>query len=153
MPKINVNAVRNHVERLIPAGDYEVKFVKVESKIAQTGREWFNITCEFQDTIPSGLVIDEDIAVDPLASKQKLFKGVFFPMEGDKKNTVSMFEGQLKSLLNYSECEPASEDAIEPSDLMNLYCGIKVAHKPINKDDPSGDKRAEIVAFVPLASN
>lgn len=152
MPRINVNEVRNHVERLIPAGDYEVKFVKVEEKLAQSGREWFNITCEFQDTIPSGIEIDEEIAIDPVASKQKLFKGVFFPMEGDKPGTVSMMNSGLKSLLMYSECEPASDDAIEPSDLINLYCGVKVAHKPINKDDPDGDKRAEIVSFVPLAN-
>lgn len=152
MPKINVNAVRNHVERLIPAGDYEVKFTKVEAKVAQSGRDWFNITCEFQDTIPSGLVIDEEIAIDPVASKQKLFKGVFFEMDGDKANTVSMFNSTLKSLLLYSECNPASDDELEPSDFINLYCGVKVAHKPINKDDPDSDKRAEIVSFVPLAN-
>jgi len=152
MAKINVNAVRNHVERLIPTGDYEVKFVKVESKVAQSGREWFNITCEFQDTIPSGLVIDQEIAVDPIAEKQKLFKGVFFEMDGDKPGTVSMFNSALKSLLNYSECVPASDDALEPSDLINLYCGVKVAHKPINKDDPDSDKRAEIVSFVQLGN-
>jgi hypothetical protein len=152
MPKINVKAVREHKERLIPAGDYEVKFTKVEEKVAQSGREWFNITCEFQDTIPSGLVIDEEIAVDPIASKQKLFKGVFFEMEGDKANTVSMFNSALKSLLLYSECNPASEDELQPSDFINLYCGVKVAHKPINKDDPNSDKRAEIVSFVQLAN-
>ena len=152
MPKINVNAVRNHVERLIPAGDYEVKFVKVEEKVAQSGREWFNITCEFQDTIPSGLVIDEEVAVDPVASKQKMFKGVFFPMDGDKPGTISMFNSSLKSLLLYSECNPASEEELNPSDLINLYCGVKIAHKPINKDDPDSDKRAEIVSFVPLAN-
>jgi hypothetical protein len=152
VPKINVNAVRNHVERLIPAGDYEVKFVKVEEKVAQSGREWFNITCEFQDTIPSGLVIDEEVAVDPVASKQKMFKGVFFPMDGDKPGTISMFNSSLKSLLLYSECNPASEEELNPSDLINLYCGVKIAHKPINKDDPDSDKRAEIVSFVPLAN-
>ncbi len=152
MPRINVNAVRNHVERLIPSGDYEVKFTKVEAKVAQSGREWFNITCEFQDTIPSGLVIDQEIGVDPVAEKQKLFKGVFFEMEGDKPGTISMFNSTLKQLLNYSECNPASDDALEPSDLINLYCGVKIAHKPINKDDPDSDKRAEIVSFVQLAN-
>lgn len=152
MPRINVNEVRNHVERLIPTGDYEVKFTKVEAKVAQSGRDWFQITCEFQDTIPSGLTIDQEIAVDPVAEKQKLMKGVFFPMEGDKPGTVSMFMSDLKKLLNYSECSPADDDNLEPSDLINLYCGVKVAHKPINKDDPDSDKRAEIVAFVPLAN-
>lgn len=152
MPKINVNAVREYKERLIPAGDYEVKFTKVEEKVAQTGREWFNITCEFQDTIPAGLEIDEEIAIDPVANKSKLFKGVFFEMDGDKANTVGMFNSAIKSLLLYSECQPAKDDELQPSDFINLYCGVKVAHKPINKDDPDSDKRAEITAFVPLAN-
>ena len=152
MAKINVKAVRDYKERLIPAGDYEVKFTKVEEKLAQTGREWFNITCEFQDTIPSGLEIDEEIAVDPIASKSKLFKGLFFEMDGDKPNTIGMFTSAIQNLLLYSECQPASDEELLPSDLINLYCGVKVAHKPINKDDPNGTKRAEIVAFVPLAN-
>lgn len=152
MPRINVTEVRNHKERLIPIGDYEVKFVKVESKVAQSGRDWFNLQCEFQDTIPSGLVIDQEDYVDPMKEKQKLFKGVFFPMDEDKPGTVSMFMSDLKKLLNYSECQPADDNNLEPSDLINLYCGVKVAHKPINKDDPDSDMRAEIVAYVPLAN-
>ena len=152
MAKVNVKAVRDYKERLIPAGDYEVKFVKVEEKVAQSGREWFNITCEFQDTIPSGLTIDQEEYVDPIAEKQKLFKGVFFEMEGDKPGTIGMFNSTIQSLLLYSECQPASDDELQPSDLINLYCGVKVAHKPINKDDPNSQKRAEIVSFVPLAN-
>lgn len=152
MPRINVNKVREHKERLIPKGDYEVKFVKVEAKVAQTGREWFNITCEFQDTMPSGLVIDQNDYVDPIKEKQKLFTGVFFPMDGDKASTESMMMSNLKKLLNCSECQPADDENLEPSDFINLYCGVKVGHKPINKDDPDSDMRAEIVAFVPLSN-
>ncbi len=151
MPRIDVRAVREHKERLIPTGDYEVKFVKVEEKIAQSGRDWFSLTCEFLDTIPSGQNIDQEDYVDPIKEKQKLFKGVFFPMDGDKANTKSMFLSDMKKLLEYSECIPADDDNLEPSDLINLYCGVKVAHKPINKDDPNSDLRAEIVAFVPTA--
>lgn len=152
MPRININEVRNHKERLIPAGDYEVKFVKVEEKTAQSGRIWFNLHCEFQDTIPSGLTIDEADFVDPMKSKMRLFKGVFFEMEGDKPGTISMFRSDLKKLLNYSECQPADDDNLEPQDLLNLYCGVRVAHKPINKDDKDSDLRAEIVAFVPTGA-
>ena len=150
MPRIDVNAVRSHVQRLIPEGDYEVKFKKVEEKVAQTQRIWFQITCEFEDTIPSGLEIDRDMYVDPMKDKKTLTKGVFFPMDNDKPGTIDFFTSELKKLLNCSACVPVAEDNLEPSDFINLYCGVKVKHKPINEDDPDGDKRAEIVAFVPL---
>lgn len=153
MPRIDVKAVRNHVERLVPKGDYEVKIIKVEQKIAQTGRDWFNLTCEYQDTIPSGLDIDEEKYVNPISPKKlRVFKGVFFPMDGDEANTVSMMTSDLKKLLKFSECQPADEMNLEPSDLINLYCGVRIAHKPINKDDPDSDLRAEVVAFVPMGN-
>lgn len=150
MPRIDVNAVRSHVQRLIPEGDYEIKFDKVEEKEAQTGRAWFQFTCKFEDTIPSGIEIDRESFVDPMKDKKTLTKGLFFPMNNDKPGTIDFFMSEIKKILNCSNCVPVSDDGLEPSDFINLYCGVKVKHKPINEDDPTGDKRAEIVAFVPL---
>lgn len=146
--KLNVQEVKDFKEMLYPKGPYESKIIKVEEKVAGSGREFFSLQVEILETIPAQQAINEDEFLNPLG--KKMITNVMTPMEGDAPGTVSMFMKNLSNLLKNGNITPANEDELAGDDLLNQYVGVVLGHNKINKDNPKSDLRAEITGFCAM---
>ena len=143
----NLDDVTGYVEKVIPAGKYEVEVIKSTLDVWGTGRQVIKLQCKIVDTIPSGQDIDLDEFEDPIG--QMVYPNVNIPYGKDEPKYKSSSDGFISKLAkdyinNFSVEIPEDKTDMKEfaENFTDMVGGVIVKYEPSDRNDPESDPRA-----------